>query len=218
MISDVLVALIGLGGVIWTTTVGYFLTQAKKQKLQLSDKDKRISLLKKEAAFERESASTLVSLQEWDSVSSRIQNFCASSTISRFLILVAVNGANDPREATAIFQHRPDMRDFQSYVGIGLDRDYVMRLAELRREGHITIRTKDLPSCLLKSIYLTEGVQYAVWYLIGTMTSSDTDQVAYKYCSFATHESSISEDTARSINNIVGELKKLLGRTNYNAY
>jgi len=218
MTTEIWVALISLGGVIWTTTVGLFLNRARKQKAEVSLLDEKIGRIRSEQGFERKAINTFVNLQLWDVVSARIQKFCEKSSIDRFLILVAVNGANDPRETTAIFQHRQDSTEFQSYVGIDLDRDYISRLAELKRDGHTVVRTAELPSCLIRDIYRAEGVQFAVWYLIGTMTNPETDQVAYKYCSFATHETSISEETARSINNIVGELKKLLGKTSYSAY
>lgn len=218
MSTEIWVALIGLGGIIWTTTVAFFLSRAKRQKDEINSKDARIDTLKNEQAFERKAINTFVNLQQWDTIAARIQSFCRDTSIDRFMILVAVNGASDPKETTAIYQHRQDSSEFQSYVGIDLDRDYISRLADLKKLGVISVRTADLPSCLIRDIYEAEGVQYALWYLIGTMVSHETGQVAYKYCSFATHEEIIDEKTQRSVANIVGELKKLMGKTSYRAY
>jgi len=217
METEIWIALISLGGLIWTSTVGYFLAHSRKQKAEVSSKDSKINQIRTEHAFERKAVNTFVNLQQWDTISSKIQTFCKTSSIDRFMILVAVNGLNDPRETTAIYQYREDTADFHSYVGVELDRDYVSRLAELKRNGILFVDTSELPSSLLRGIYLDEGVTHAIWYLIGTMENKETGQVAYKYCSFATSQEIITDETEHIIGNIVGELKKMMGNTSYSA-
>lgn len=212
MSTDIWIALIGLGGIIWTSTVGYFLARLRRRNIETTTE---ISKYKKEAKFERKAISTFVDLQKWDSINAKLQNFCAETGIDRFLILVAVNGATDPREVTAVYQYRPNSKDFTSYVGVQLDRDYVDKINYLKSNSSMDIDVNSLNNSLIKEIYHSEGVSYAVWHMLGTMPSPDTGQVAYKYCSFATHSGVISEETKKKINNLVGELKKIIA---YQAY
>ena len=139
-----------------------------------------------------------------------MQTFCAESGIDRFLVLVCVNGLNDPKEVTAIYQYRVDTKDFRSYVNLPLDADYVARINQLKAHGSADITVSELPPSLIRDIYESEGVTHAYWYMIDTMESAVTDQVANKYCSFATHSEAVSEETLQKISNIVGELKKII--------
>ena len=200
---EVLIALIGLGGLIWSTTVGLWYAQYNKHKLKLQK-------LKDEQCFEKQSINTLVNLQEWDTLNAKVQTFCAESGINRFLVLVCVNGLSDPKEVTAIYQYRVDTKDFRSYVNLPLDADYVARINQLKAHGSADITVSELPPSLIRDIYESEGVTHAYWYMIDTMESAVTDQVAYKYCSFATHGEAVSEETLQKISNIVGELKKII--------
>ena len=234
MSVEIWVALISLGGVIYASTVGV-LFQYGKRKLkeiegvhrqeiddqeqehirQLREERER-EIAKKEAEyrieFHRKVQNPYVPLNQWQPVADQIETLCQESIIDRVLLLVALNGDSVSTHATVIWDYRahPHKQKFE-YVDVKLDPDYVLRMNRMVSEEYFHFKTEEAKGTLIGKYYEAEGVKNSLWIHLGKRNSINTDQVAYKFMSFATHEEGdFTSEDIRKIVNIAGEVKTLI--------
>lgn len=135
--------------------------------------------------------------------------------IDRILMLVAINGIDDPTHVTAIWDDRLTGEPFK-YVHVAIDSDYNKRLKETLRNPHYKFKASEASGSLIGGIYEMEGVNEALWIHVGTKKHPETKQAAYLFMSWATHGSQeISKDTMRKIHNAISDLKQVMKEDGY---
>lgn len=185
---EITVALISLVGVIYTATVGAFLAYVKKQR---DDHTKQIDALSREAQveaaqlFHAQVTSPYYPIKEWTNFVKKVRSICENTEIDRVLLLVALNGIDNPRHATVVWEHRSE-GETHYYIDVPIDDDYVRRLMATK-QGPIHFKTANIAGTRIGHFYSDEAVTEAMWAMIGKRTSFTTEQVAYKYISVATH-------------------------------
>ena len=212
METDILVAIIGLGGVIYASTIGY-LIKKHKDNLQTAEST---ALAKNESlerqAFHKQVADPFYPVKPWTKFVRRVEDILETTEIDRLLVLVAVNGKYNPTHTSVIVDFR-QIGDSYFYIDIPLDSDYIDRLLETKKKGRIRFKTSEVPGTLIGQIYAEEGVTEAVWAIIGKKKSFNTDQVAYKYLSAATHEAGGFKNPAeveRIVDSLVADFRSML--------
>lgn len=209
---EILVALIGLGGTVWASTIGYFLYDRKRLKREhASELEKATSLMKERQLFHDQVMSPFYPVKNWTRFVQRVKDISAGTDIDRILILVAVNGHRKPTHASCVWDYRETGEDF-SYIDVPLDDDYIFRLNNTESQGRIRFKTVDDGSKISR-FYLTEGVTEAIWAMIGKRVNHSTGQIAYKYISVATHEPggfSNPAEIERLTDTLVAEFRPML--------
>ena len=170
--TEVIVALIGTAGVVATALINR--RTRKKDHAQFQRELKMQSAAMDFSAF----------LSEWDGVHNDLKNLMDNTGIDRFIILRAWNGNLAPKWTTAVFQMRQGKQEPISYVHVDLDADYVTRLQTAIQRGSMVFSIAESDPCLIKDLYLAEGVKSSAWY---HLESLDVDRVskALVYCSFS---------------------------------
>jgi len=173
---EIIVALIGLAGVIVTTltTLFYRLTTKNRQ-------------YKRELRFRADVLSLKIEFYDWNTIQEELRHLMNDTPIDRFMILNAFNGLDDPRWTTAIYQIIEGEHKVVSYVHVELDEDYVERLKRVKGGSNVEISVEDLPESLLKSVYKSENVKHALWFPIRERKLEDSESVGISYCTFASH-------------------------------
>lgn len=216
---DIWVALIGLGGVVYASTVGLFvrkiqkITETHQEKLaEVADIAAREARQKERQVFHASVTSPFYPVKEWTQFAYAVQQFCEQTLVDRVLVLVAVNGVEKPTHASVVWEYRQTGPQF-SYVDVPLDPDYCERLSKIKRGGLLRFKTSEAANTLIGGYYATEGVTESIWGLVGTRHSYKTDQLALKYMSVATHNPGGFEDPQtieRETTNLIGRYKGML--------
>lgn len=219
MAVDIWVALIGLGGVVYASTVGLFvlkiqrLAEKHQEKLaEVTDIAAREARQKERQIFHASVTSPFYPVKEWTQFSHAVQKFCEESEVDRVLVLVAVNGDERPTHASVVWEYRQTGPQF-SYVDVPLDPDYCDRLSKIKRGSLMRFKTSDAPGTLVGGFYTTEGVTESIWGLVGTRHSYKTEQLALKYMSVSTHNPDGFSDPMtieREAANLIGRYKGML--------
>lgn len=217
--TEIWVAAITVGGVIYAATIKYFMdAKAKREEahkeeiLNAVDVARQAAVEKERQAFYRQVTSPYYPVREWTMFVNIVKDLHANTEVDRVLVLVAVNGAEDPRHASVVWEYRTAGESY-SYVDVPIDQDYVQRLLHIRREGKIRFKTAEVPGTLIGRFYGNEGVTESVWAMVGKRTSYTTSQVAYKYISVATHaESGFTNphDIERQVDLLVSNFRPML--------
>jgi hypothetical protein len=178
--DPVVVALIGLTGVLITAFFGWLKVQTEQA---------RVSQAELEMRFQRAALSFPEFVEEWSEIHKAILALMEETCIDRFLILRAWNGMLEPRWTTAMFQMRIAGQAPVAYVHFELDRDYVERLRELTATSSTYVVVKELPkNTALKDVYDSEGVTAAFLAHLISLDGPLKGTKAQTYCSFATHD------------------------------
>lgn len=221
MDPQIAASLIGAGGVIYASTIAYLLkrisdmrdkaaSSAYAHRKALEEVTAKGERAQKEFEFQQQVKNPYIRLNDWQPIADEIEMLCRDTEIDRVLMLVAVNGVDDPKHATVVWEYRQDKKTF-AYVDVPLDADYVRRLIHIREQPLLHFKTNEASNTLIGNFYAREGVTECVWEMIGKRASNTTDQVAYKYMSFATHEEGgIASDTLRRCTNIVNRLRSVI--------
>ena len=219
MDAQVVAAIITTGGVIYAATVGWFfrqINQTKKQHKEQIAEAERIAIEKAEAqkrqAFHDAVTNPYFPVREWTNFVWEVQKLHAETEVDRFLVLVAVNGEDDPTHASVVWEHRTEGERYV-YQDVSLDSHYVSLLMALKRGERVAFLTSEVKNTLIGKYYETEGVQQSIWRLVGKRVSYSTPQVAYKFVSVATHrEGGFSNlaDIERRVSILLGDFKPML--------
>jgi hypothetical protein len=187
MSDAVIVALIGLVGVLATVVLGY-------TKLQ-----RELGQAKLEMRFQRAALSFPEFVEEWHEISHDILLLMSETVVDRFLVLRAWNGHMEPRWTTALFQLRTDGQMPVAYVHFELDTDYVNRLREVTQKNNVYLVTKDLPpDSALAEVYRSEGVTASLVSHLASQQGPNPNAKAHTYCTFATHNEALMDENTRT--------------------
>jgi len=199
--DQIVVALIGLAGVIFTATVGIIKVQYER---------KRLNQAEHEIRFQRAALGFPEFVEEWGEIGQALIRLMEETTIDRFMVLRAWNGHLEPRWTTAVYQLRSAGQAPVAYIHFELDQDYVTRVQKIAYSGPQVMVTSKLPPCEIKRVYQAEGVTASMWAHLDSFESSDGISKALAYCSFATHSPDlIDDDTQTRCRILVGRLKGL---------
>lgn len=200
--TDVIVALIGLAGVLATALIGYRTTRTARH-----EKNQALAEMK----FQSAAMDFAGFIEEWGEVIQDVEKLFNETCIDRFLILRAWNGVLDPRWTTAVLQVREKEQEPISYVHYELDNDYVAMLRELSLRNTVFYRVVDMPPCGIKSVYEAEGVTSSLWAHLDSRKLANSNAQAITYATFSTHKGEISHDVQTRCAVIAGRLKGVAG-------
>ena len=197
--TEIIVALLGLIGVIVTACIGR----------QRSNRQKKvIELAKRELGYRADALSFHDLFSDWNDIHHELTALVEDTNIDRFLLFLAWNGELAPLWTTNIFQFRQGIQTPVSYVNFELDEDYVDRLRNTIRRGTTRLKTADLPPSAIKDVYDAEGVKDSVWFHVESSTLEGSKSKAITYCSFATHgDTPLTRAEITRCRLIVGRLK-----------
>jgi len=205
---EVVIALIGLAGVIATASVGIFKIAVERHKLMQAEQEIR---------FQRSALSFPEFVEEWDEIGRELIGLINETEIDRFMILRAWNGYLEPRWTTAVYQLRSAGQAPVAYVHFELDEDYIHRVKQIAKGGPISMVTAELPDSEIKKVYIAEGVTASMWAHLDTFETTDGRSRAVAYCSFATHlDSLLTDKTMTRCRVLVGRLKGLARSFDHN--
>jgi hypothetical protein len=198
---EVVIALIGLAGVIATASVGILKVAIERHKLIQAEQEVR---------FQRAALSFPEFVEEWDEIGKELVRLISETEVDRFMILRAWNGYLEPRWTTAVYQLRAAEQAPVAYVHFELDEDYVHRVKQIAKGGPISMITAELPHSEIKRVYMAEGVTASMWAHLDSFETTDGRSRAVAYCSFATHvDTLLTEKTMTRCRVLVGRLKGL---------
>lgn len=184
--NEIIISIIGLVGVLATALLSYAANRRERSRRVHAEKELEI---------QSEALDFARFMEDWDDTYRDLSDIFADTNIDRFMIFRAWNGLYSPRWATSVFQVRKGIQKPISYVHIELDTDYVGRLREVEARRPVNFMVADLPPSMIKSVYENEGVTAAAWSHIETTPGAIRGSSSITYCSFATHEGSISPHT-----------------------
>lgn len=177
MSSEIIVALIGMVGVVSAAFLG---AKYKTGKEELKQAEKELDFQQIALGFSE-------FVEEWASINADIRHLMATTMIDRFIIFRAWNGYLSPRWTTAIYQHRAEDQEVFSYIHVDLDEDYQERIRAMIKRNDINFVVHDIADSSIKSIYLAEGVTSSYWSHLHSFQLANSESRAVVYCSFATH-------------------------------
>jgi hypothetical protein len=206
--QEVVIALIGLAGIIATATAGIFQVAIERQKLMQAEQEIR---------FQRAALNFPEFVEEWGEIGRELVSLIEETEVDRFMILRAWNGYLEPRWTTAVYQLRAAEQAPIAYVHFELDQDYVHRVKQMATGGPIHMVTAELPESEIKRVYQAEGVTASMWAHLDTFETSDGKARAVAYCSFATHlDTLLTEKTMTRCRIMVGRMKGLATSFDHN--
>lgn len=162
-IKELTVLLVALISALSAVLVAY-ITKRFDKKIKLieieRDKERRE---KKRTKLELSMLTLFIRYDAYEMIDEQISYLKEHTSLSRFLILFAINGKKDFNTVTVIYE---DTRGKQSkgamkrYVRLPIDSHYRNMLKETEKRGFVNINIEDLPEkSLLRSIYEREDEQ-----------------------------------------------------------
>lgn len=196
--AEVLVAFLGLIG----TLAGVFWGRAQQSRAIQAEAE--ITLQRDVFDFTRYT-------QEWGDTIQGVKELQRNTSIDRFLLLVVFNGIHTPRWVSDVLQIRDAAQQPISYRHLEIDESYREMVARCAANtGGYLIKVKDMPNCLLKDIYIAEGITESAVFHIETRIHPESGAAAYTICSFATHnEEGITAEDLRQCRILAGRIKGL---------
>lgn len=117
-----------------------------------------------------------------------IRTLINTTEIDRFIQFKAINGATVPQYTSAFHQIREDGQELWEFEHLPLDDHYRGMFAHLLNGEPYIVVTDNLPPCMLRDIYVAEGVTGSVVYYIASFTLDESrGAVLHVYLSLATH-------------------------------
>lgn len=128
-------------------------------------------------------------LSMWNEVGTMLSRLWKETSTTRFLVLQAWNGAENPRRTTAILEYRGKEVVQTDFDGFKLDGHYVNLLQRLKVEDEIELVVSELGDCRIGEVYRAEDppITHSRWKMIATEKIDDTHSTI-TYCSFANNE------------------------------
>lgn len=200
--TQVVVAVIGLLGVVITAYIGYAQAAASRESLAQTEREMK---------FQSAALDFAAFITEWGDTMQDLEELMRDTVIDRFLILRAWNGYMEPRWTTAVLQVRQGNQKLISYVHYELDTDYIDRLRHICSSGRSKFRTNELPeTAAIRKIYELEGIKSAIWYMLDQSVIPGSDSRAITYCSFAALTDDITDDVITRCSIVVGRMKGIV--------
>jgi hypothetical protein len=188
--KEILVALSPILVAVLTAIIGPSILEWVKSKFAKNKENK----VKKE---EKDSGLMFsLTLNKFNILKDTIEELFAKTKVDRFLILVAKNGKEDFKFATAIYEQHADNDKVKlsfgavgKYVDFQFDDNYRQILKEAEIKGLYRFDVDKEPDSDLKNIYISEGVNYSTIYFLKRIKNYDgEDNDCILYSSFATHD------------------------------
>ena len=113
-------------------------------------------------------------LQDLSKIFRIIERILTQSEAHRVLVLKASNGGGVPKPGSEMFikllyaateEEEPNI--YEKYNSIKVDGQYIEMLINIQKNGQVIENIEELPNCLLKRIYQSEGIKYAEVYFLG---------------------------------------------------
>lgn len=177
MDNTVLVAIISAFSAFLIALIPYFLRKKENQEIKTKPVDVDVELFK------------------FNELRESVDRVLVETNADRFLILMAHNGKEEMRFATAIYeQHKNTDKTIFSfgatnkYIKIEFDDEYRHMLKHAEKEGVFRMETAKMPESLLKNIYISERVNYSNCYFIKRYPEYKShDKDLLLYCTLASH-------------------------------
>jgi hypothetical protein len=164
----------------------------------LQFRNKALGTINKKLEKEKKDLSNgiMVDLTSFNDIQNSVNLLFQKSSVDRFLILTAMNGKEDLRVCTAIYEQVSVNGETKSFLSLGatgryinfvFDDHYKQMLKSIERYGKKEIcKVENMPNCDLKRIYDAEKVSEAyVYFLKRAKIDEDNDRIFY--CSYGTH-------------------------------
>lgn len=177
MDNAVIVALISALSALGIALIPYFLKKREDKKEQRKKLDVDVELFK------------------FNDLKEAVDNILFTTKADRFLILMANNGKEEMKFATAIYEQHKNNRDLSfsigatnKYIKIEFDDEYRRMLKEAEKEGTFRMNVKNMKECLMKNVYLTEKVTQSNCYFLRRYVDYKTENKdLLLYCTLASH-------------------------------
>ncbi len=156
-------------------------------------------LRKKESDNEKKTSKTVdidVELFKFNELKESVDRILANTKADSFLILMAHNGKEELRFATAIYeQHKNNEKTIFSfgatnkYIKVEFDDDYRKMLKTSERDDVVKMETKKMNENLLKGIFISEKINYSNCYFIRRYNEYKAqDKDLLLYCMISSHQ------------------------------
>lgn len=181
----------------------YFKNEKAQKKLKISN-----SQLSAKTAYYPQ----IMGLKNANQINACIDRVFKNTKVTRFLILVGINGKEAMQHVSVILPRTKDVVVVNPivYQNLPTDKDYIKRLKRLEKEGEIVIDVFEMPRGMLKSIYYKEMISHSILKFIAR-TNIDEGNDAFAFASIATDtENPISEFDKIIINKEFELIKKYL--------
>jgi len=139
-------------------------------------------------------SSLKISLKNINDLGNHFNDILQKTNVDRVLILIAHNGKNKPRYATAIYEQHKDSGDIRlsigaatKYIRFEFDEHYSKMLKEIEVEKEVFLSTQEIKSTILGKLYSSENIHHSsVWFLRRINFDAENDVLIF--CSLATHQ------------------------------
>lgn len=187
MEPTILIALIGMIGVIVTAGANYYKIYNDNKSLEKTNAELNLEL-------EDLSLKTVMDLVTTNKIQQIVLDMFKKTKVDRFLILIATNGKTELKYATVIFEMHDSIPEAiysygaaSRYVKFKFDEHYRDSLRYIEKEGFMNIDVNSLPdNVAIKDIYKMEKIKHSKWMFFKRMPiNKDNDRLFFG--SAATH-------------------------------
>lgn len=177
MDNAIIVALISAFSALGIALIPYFLKKREDKKEKSKSLDVDVELFK------------------FNDLKEAVDNILFTTKADRFLILMANNGKEEMRFATAIYEQHKNNQELSfsigatnKYIKIEFDDEYRHMLKEAEKEVVFRMNVKNMKDSLLKNIYLTEKVTQSNCYFLRRYADYKTENKdLLLFCTLASH-------------------------------
>lgn len=177
MDNAVIVALISAFSALGIALIPYFLKKRDSKKERNKPLDVDVELFK------------------FNDLKDAVENVLFTTKADRFLILMAHNGKEEMKFATAIYEQHKNNKELSysieatnKYIKIEFDDEYRHMLKEAEKEGVVKMDIKKMKDSLMKNIYLTEKIKQANCYFLKRYVDYKVEKKdLLLYCTLASH-------------------------------
>ena len=156
-----------------------------------------------EISFREEVLSFPLEPWQWAKLDEALDKLFENTNITRFYLLKAFNGRNDPTHATGIMLKIDKKYKRFDYKYYRLGSWYKQTLYRIRQGNDVLVDVAEMPDEEpLKNDYQVEGIKFSFWTHFMEETLSDMQTVSISYASFSSHTGPISAETVAQCNNI----------------
>lgn len=134
----------------------------KEKEYEIKDKDRTLKDYELKISF----FDRIMDFKYINKIKDSVNRIFSETEANRFLILIAINGSEDPNIVSVIFEQHKDakVKYFASarYRNVSIDQPYKNIIKRIKSLPYVVFRTEDEASCLLKDFYELEGVKESV--------------------------------------------------------
>jgi len=155
-------------------------------------------------------------LNTFNKIREVVDNILSQTIADRFLILVANNGKQDMRFATAIYEQHKGIDSVvlsfgatNKFINFEIDSQYKEMLKTAERDGRVNLVVDNMPPSDLKFIYNGEKVKNSLIFFLKRMPiNSEHDRILY--CSIASHSGIFNEEEITLLKSYTSNIKTIM--------